>query len=52
MSVRWGGAISCPRAGPGVGRTSDSELSFFGNDVLRLAEGRVVEYWGASSPGS
>ena len=36
----------------GVGRTSDSELSFFGNDVLRTAEGRFVEYWGASSPGS
>lgn len=36
----------------GVGRTSTSDLSFFGNDVLRIAGGRFVEYWGASSPGS
>lgn len=36
----------------GVGRSSDNELSFFGNDVLRIADGRFVEYWGTSSPGS
>ncbi len=36
----------------GVGRTADGELSFFGNDILRIADGRFVEYWAASSPGS
>jgi len=27
-------------------------MSFFGNDILRIANGRFVEYWTASSSGS
>jgi len=27
-------------------------MSFFGNDILRVANGRFAEYWTASSSGS
>ncbi|ASU86260.1 polyketide cyclase [Nocardiopsis gilva YIM 90087] len=36
----------------GRGRTSDGEMSFFGNDILLVRDGRFVEYWVASSAGS
>ncbi|MDN5930813.1 MAG: ester cyclase [Pseudonocardia sp.] len=36
----------------GRGHTPDGELSFFGNDLLRVENGRFVEYWTASSAGS
>lgn len=36
----------------GRGQTAEGELSFFGNDILRVRHGRFVEYWTASSPGS
>lgn len=36
----------------GRGETGDGEMSFFGNDILRVANGRFVEYWTASSSGS
>lgn len=32
--------------------TPEGEMSFFGNDILRVADGRFVEYWTASSSGS
>lgn len=34
----------------GRGRTSDGEMSFIGNDILRVSGGRFVEYWVASLP--
>lgn len=36
----------------GRGVTSDGSMTFFGNDILRVADGRFVEYWTASSSGS
>lgn len=35
----------------GRGHSPDGEASFFGNDILRIADGRFVEYWVASSAG-
>lgn len=32
----------------GRGQTPDGEATFFGNDILRVADGRFVEYWSAS----
>ncbi|MCP9489224.1 MAG: ester cyclase [Solirubrobacteraceae bacterium MAG38_C4-C5] len=42
VSARW---IGC-------GRTSEGPMSFFGNDILRVRDGRFAEYWVASSAGS
>ena len=36
----------------GRGVTPDGVVSFSGNDILRVADGRFVEYWAASSSGS
>jgi len=36
----------------GSGRSDDGELRFFGNDLLRVEQGRFAEYWVASSGGS
>ncbi|MGI8680176.1 MAG: ester cyclase [Jatrophihabitans sp.] len=36
----------------GQGETADGPMRFFGNDVLRVREGRFVEYWVASSAGA
>jgi len=36
----------------GHGQTADGEMSFFGNDILRVKDGRFVEYWTASSAGA
>ena len=32
----------------GVGRTDGGEARFFGNDILRVRDGRFAEYWVAS----
>lgn len=37
-------------AGRWDGHGADGGERFTGNDLLRLADGRVVEYWQASSP--
>jgi len=42
ISARW----------TGRGQSADDEMSFFGNDILRVKDGRFVEYWTASSAGS
>ena len=42
VSARW----------TGTGRSADGDVSFFGNDILRIEEGRFAEYWTASSAGS
>ncbi len=36
----------------GRGQTLHGPMSFFGNDILRVRDGRFVEYWTASSAGS
>lgn len=36
----------------GQGTTDDGPMSFFGNDLLRIGDSRIVEYWPASSAGS
>lgn len=36
----------------GRDQTADGEMSFFGNDILRVEDGRFVEFWTASSAGS
>ena len=36
----------------GTGTTPEGPVGFSGNDVLRVAQGRFVEYWAASSSGS
>ena len=36
----------------GRGTTPEGSMRFFGNDILRIADGRFVEYWTASSSGS
>ncbi len=36
----------------GKGTTAEGTMSFFGNDILRVADDRFVEYWTASSAGS
>lgn len=36
----------------GTATTAEGSMSFFGNDVLRVDQGRFVEYWTASSAGS
>jgi mannose-6-phosphate isomerase-like protein (cupin superfamily)/predicted SnoaL-like aldol condensation-catalyzing enzyme len=33
----------------GTGRTAEATVRFTGNDLLRVADGRVVEYWPATS---
>jgi hypothetical protein len=35
----------------GVGRHADGEARFFGNDILRLRDGRIAEYWTGTSGG-
>lgn len=35
----------------GQGQTPDGPVSFFGNDILRVRDGRFVEYRTASSSG-
>jgi hypothetical protein len=35
----------------GHGRHSSGEARFFGNDILRIADGRVAEYWTGTSSG-
>ena len=34
----------------GIGRMSGGPAEFVGNDILRIAEGKAVEYWGVSAP--
>lgn len=36
----------------GEGESPDGPMSFFGNDILRVRDGRFVEYWVASSAGA
>lgn len=36
----------------GSGTTPEGPMTFVGNDVLRVEQGRFVEYWPASSSGS
>jgi hypothetical protein len=36
----------------GRGTTPEGTMSFFGNDILRVANARFAEYWTASSTGS
>jgi predicted SnoaL-like aldol condensation-catalyzing enzyme len=36
----------------GTGTTPEATMSFFGNDLLRVEDGRFIEYWTASSAGS
>jgi predicted SnoaL-like aldol condensation-catalyzing enzyme len=36
----------------GRGQTADGEMSFSGNDILRVEDGQFVEYWTASLAGS
>ncbi|MET3807229.1 hypothetical protein ABIB25_004252 [Nakamurella sp. UYEF19] len=36
----------------GTATTAEGTMSFFGNDVLHVDQGRFVEYWTASSAGS
>jgi ketosteroid isomerase-like protein len=36
----------------GRGRTAEGPMSFFGNDILRVRDGRFVEYWVATWTGS
>jgi hypothetical protein len=36
----------------GRGQASDGPMRFFGNDILRVRDGRFVEYWTASFAGS
>ncbi|MGQ9352551.1 MULTISPECIES: ester cyclase [Mycobacteriaceae] len=33
----------------GVGKTDDGPMRFTGNDILRCADGRFVEYWTGTS---
>jgi hypothetical protein len=33
----------------GAGRLADGEARFFGNDIVRIANGRIVEYWTGTS---
>ena len=35
----------------GHGRSSDGDVTFTGNDILRVADGRFVEYWTGTSGG-
>lgn len=35
----------------GTGATPDGPKRFTGNDILRIADGRVVEYWTGTSTG-
>jgi predicted SnoaL-like aldol condensation-catalyzing enzyme len=35
----------------GVGRTADGDMPLLGHDILRVRDGRVVEYWVASWAG-
>lgn len=36
----------------GIGRSADGDMRLFGNDLLRLQDGRFAEYWVASWAGS
>lgn len=42
VSARW----------TGRGQSPNGPMSFFGNDILRVRDGRFAEYWTASSAGS
>nr|WP_264023174.1 ester cyclase [Mycolicibacterium pyrenivorans] len=33
-----------------TGSTKDGPVRYTGNDILRVANGRVVEYWAGTSP--
>jgi hypothetical protein len=35
----------------GIGATDDGPVRFTGNDILRFADGRFVEYWTGTSTG-
>jgi len=35
----------------GTGATADGRVRFTGNDILRFADGRFVEYWTGTSTG-
>lgn len=35
----------------GTGETEDGPMRFTGNDILRVADGRFVEYWTGTSTG-
>ncbi|MCT7659165.1 ester cyclase [Mycobacterium deserti] len=35
----------------GVGQHASGEARFFGNDILRIADGRIAEYWPGTSAG-
>jgi hypothetical protein len=35
----------------GTGTTADGPVRFTGNDILRVADGRFVEYWTGTSTG-
>ncbi len=35
----------------GHGRTRDGDMTFTGNDILRVADGRFVEFWTGTSAG-
>lgn len=36
----------------GRGQTPEGPLTFFGNDILRVRDDRITEYWPASSVGA
>jgi hypothetical protein len=35
----------------GAGRTTDGEMTFNGDEILRVADGKFVEYWTGTSVG-
>jgi hypothetical protein len=35
----------------GEGKTAEGSVRFFGNDILRYADGKFVEYWTGTSSG-
>jgi len=44
-------AIWWPPRWMGTGATADGPARFTGNDILRFADGRFVEYWTGTSTG-
>lgn len=49
FTARWPDGDHLGARWAGAGRSSDGELKFCGHDMLRVADGRVLEYWAASS---
>ena len=47
-SVRSSTATFVAARWTGSGTTPEGTMSFFGNDILRIANGRFVQYWTAS----